>query len=218
MASMGSSPCLNTETVRPESSGRNSEVLMTNFLSIVETDKVNHTVEIDIVKLVVEIESFGMSADELDKETGSSDGLQPKQANLSCVHALNELHLHEIYVFLSTHEVDHPSIEENGVTRPNKYSELSPTEAIQADCDVKATNIILQGLLPEERECKLYDEFNKFAYKKGETLHDFYLRFSLLLNDMNIYNMKLEQFQVNTKFLNTLPPEWEKFVTDVKLV
>nr|GEU34480.1 hypothetical protein [Tanacetum cinerariifolium] len=31
---------------------------------------------------------------------------------------------------------------------------------------------------------------------------------------MNIYNMKLEQFQVNTKFLNTLPPEWSKFVTD----
>nr|GEV74878.1 retrovirus-related Pol polyprotein from transposon TNT 1-94 [Tanacetum cinerariifolium] len=111
-----------------------------------------------------------------------------------------------------------PTIEENGVTRPKKYSELSATEAIQADCDVKATNIILQGLPPEERECKLYDEFNKFSYKKGESLREFYLRFSLLLNDMNIYNMKLEQFQVNTKFLNTLPPEWSKFVIDVKLV
>nr|GEV48059.1 hypothetical protein [Tanacetum cinerariifolium] len=74
-------------------------------------------------------------------------------------------------------------------------------EAIQADCDVKETNIILQGLPPEvyalvrnykvakelweriqllmqgtslkkqERECKLYDEFDKFAYKKGESLH-----------------------------------------------
>nr|GEW59576.1 hypothetical protein [Tanacetum cinerariifolium] len=43
-----------------------------------------------------------------------------------------------------------PSIEENGVTRPKKYSELSSTEAIQADCDVKATNIILQGLPPEK--------------------------------------------------------------------
>ncbi|GJQ99127.1 hypothetical protein Tco_0522112 [Tanacetum coccineum] len=69
----------------------------------------------------------------------------------------------------------------------------------------------------QERECKLYDKFDKFAYKKGETLRDFYLRFSLLLNDMKIYNMKLEQFLVNTKFLNTLPPEWSKFVTDVKL-
>ncbi|GJW66302.1 hypothetical protein Tco_0120726 [Tanacetum coccineum] len=50
-----------------------------------------------------------------------------------------------------------------------------------------------------------------------ETLHE-YLRFTLLLNDMNIYKMPLEQFQVNTKFLNTLPDEWSKFVTDVKLV
>nr|GEV60697.1 retrovirus-related Pol polyprotein from transposon TNT 1-94 [Tanacetum cinerariifolium] len=95
-------------------------------------------------------------------------------------------------------------------------------ENIQADCDVKETSIILQGLPSEvyalERECKLYDEFDKFAYRKGETLRDFYLRFSLLLNDMNMYNMKLEQFQVNTKFLNTLPPVWSKFVTDVKLV
>nr|GEX38017.1 hypothetical protein [Tanacetum cinerariifolium] len=106
-----------------------------------------------------------------------------------------------------------PSIEENKVTRPKKYSDLSAMEAIQADCYIKATNIILQGLPPE-----LDDEFDKFAYKKGETLREFYLRFSLLLNDMNIYNMKLEQFQVNTKFLNTLPPEWSKFMTDVKLV
>ncbi|GJW85074.1 hypothetical protein Tco_0158219 [Tanacetum coccineum] len=36
-----------------------------------------------------------------------------------------------------------PSIEENGVTRPKKYSDLFATEAIQANCDVKATNIIL---------------------------------------------------------------------------
>ncbi|GJS96672.1 hypothetical protein Tco_0803640 [Tanacetum coccineum] len=110
-----------------------------------------------------------------------------------------------------------PLCEENGVTRPKKYSELSATKAIQADCDIKATNIILQGLPPEvyalvsnhkvakeiweriqllmqgtsltkqERECKFYDEFDKFAYNKGETLRDFYLRFSLLLNDMKIY-------------------------------
>nr|GEZ68115.1 hypothetical protein [Tanacetum cinerariifolium] len=42
-----------------------------------------------------------------------------------------------------------PTIEEDGVTRLKKYSELSVAEAIQADCDVKATNIILQGLPPE---------------------------------------------------------------------
>ncbi|GJW15329.1 retrovirus-related pol polyprotein from transposon TNT 1-94 [Tanacetum coccineum] len=42
-----------------------------------------------------------------------------------------------------------PSIEENGVTRPKKYSELSAMKAIQVDCDIKAINIILQGLPPE---------------------------------------------------------------------
>nr|GEW40014.1 retrovirus-related Pol polyprotein from transposon TNT 1-94 [Tanacetum cinerariifolium] len=42
-----------------------------------------------------------------------------------------------------------PTVEENRVTRPKKYSELSATEAIQADCDVRVTNIILQGLPPE---------------------------------------------------------------------
>ncbi|GJW67721.1 hypothetical protein Tco_0122145 [Tanacetum coccineum] len=42
-----------------------------------------------------------------------------------------------------------PTIEENGVTRTKKYAELSATEKIQADCDVKATNIILQGLLSD---------------------------------------------------------------------
>ncbi|GJY29367.1 hypothetical protein Tco_0405134 [Tanacetum coccineum] len=71
---------------------------MIDWLSIVKSDKVIHTVETDMVKLVVEIESFGMSSDEFDKETGLSDGLQPKQVDLSCVHALNELHLHEIRV------------------------------------------------------------------------------------------------------------------------
>ncbi|GJZ40087.1 hypothetical protein Tco_0586650 [Tanacetum coccineum] len=84
----------------------------------------------------------------------------------------------------------------------------------------KLIQLLMQGtsLTKQERECKLYDEFVKFAYKKGGSLYEFYLRFSLLLNDMNIYNMKLEQFQVNTKFLNTLHPEWSKFMTDVKLV
>nr|GEY19336.1 hypothetical protein [Tanacetum cinerariifolium] len=42
-----------------------------------------------------------------------------------------------------------PTVEENEVTRPKKYSELSTTKAIQVYCDVKATNIILQGLPPE---------------------------------------------------------------------
>ncbi|GKC52572.1 hypothetical protein Tco_1075317 [Tanacetum coccineum] len=164
------------------------------------------------------------------------------------LYMMNRQHGRMIFESVENGPLIWPTIEENGVSRPRKYSELTSADAIQADCDVKATNIILQGLPLEiyalvsnhritkdvwerikllmqgtslskqERECKLYDKFDKFAYKKGETLCDFYLRFSLLLNDMNIYNMKLAQFQVNTKFLNTLPPEWSKFVTDVKLL
>nr|GEX34411.1 hypothetical protein [Tanacetum cinerariifolium] len=51
-----------------------------------------------------------------------------------------------------------PAIEENGVTRPKKYLELTPSEAIQVDCDVKATNIILQEetmLFAEESRSKM---------------------------------------------------------------
>nr|GEU32511.1 hypothetical protein [Tanacetum cinerariifolium] len=77
------------------------------------------------------------------------------------------------------------------------YEELSDKEKLQADCDLKATNIFLQrlpldvyilvnhhkikkairdrvkllmqgtSLSMQERECKLYDEFDKFSYVKG---------------------------------------------------
>ncbi|GJX00594.1 hypothetical protein Tco_0184507 [Tanacetum coccineum] len=141
-----------------------------------------------------------------------------------------------------------PTVEENDVIRTKKYAELSAAEKIQADYDMKAINIILQGLpaniyslvnhhrvvkdlwervqllmqgtslTKKEREGKLYDAFDKFTHIKRESLHTYYLRFTQLINDMNIYKMNMEQFQVNTKFLNSLPPEWSKFVTDVKLV
>nr|GEX04878.1 ribonuclease H-like domain-containing protein [Tanacetum cinerariifolium] len=42
--------------------------------------------------------------------------------------------------------LNRPTIEGNGVTRLRKYSELTLAEAIPVDFDVKATNIILQGL------------------------------------------------------------------------
>ncbi|GJV87464.1 hypothetical protein Tco_1531402 [Tanacetum coccineum] len=39
-----------------------------------------------------------------------------------------------------------PMVEENGVIRTKKYAKLSADEKIQADCDMKTTNIILHGL------------------------------------------------------------------------
>ncbi|GJS19557.1 hypothetical protein Tco_0448189 [Tanacetum coccineum] len=53
---------------------------------------------------------------------------------------------------------------------------------------------------------------------------DLWEKIKLLMQGTSLTNknvrqaMPLEQFQVNTKFLNTLPDEWSKFVTDVKLV
>ncbi|GJT89921.1 hypothetical protein Tco_1078766 [Tanacetum coccineum] len=141
----------------------------------------------------------------------------------------------------------YPTVEENGQTRPMKYSELTEAQQLQDDCDVQATNIILHGLPPDvyalvnhqeaakdiwdivkllmkgtklsyqERECRLYNLFDKFAYVQGETLYEYYWRFSQLINDMHTIGMTMQQVQVNTKFLNALPSEWSKFVTDVKL-
>ncbi|GJV39794.1 retrovirus-related pol polyprotein from transposon TNT 1-94 [Tanacetum coccineum] len=115
----------------------------------------------------------------------------------NCLQLRNREHGRMILESVKNGPLIWPTIEENGVTRTKKYAELSATEKIQADCDLKATNIILQGL-----------PFDKFAHIKEESLHQYYLRFTQLINDMNIYKMKLQQFQVNTKFLNSLPLEW----------
>ncbi|GJZ46413.1 retrovirus-related pol polyprotein from transposon TNT 1-94 [Tanacetum coccineum] len=69
----------------------------------------------------------------------------------------------------------------------------------------------------QEHECRLYNLFDKFAYVQGETLYEYYWRFSQLINDMHTIGMTMQQVQVITKFLNALPTEWSKFVTDVIL-
>ncbi|GKD49040.1 hypothetical protein Tco_1278016 [Tanacetum coccineum] len=141
----------------------------------------------------------------------------------------------------------YPTVEENGQTRPKKYSELTEAQQLQDVCDVQATNIILHVLPPDvyalvnhqeaakdiwdrvkllmkgtklsyqEREYRLYNLFDKFASVQGETLYEYYWRFSQLINDMHTIRMTIQQVQFNTKFLNALPPKWNKFITDVKL-
>ncbi|GJR13154.1 retrovirus-related pol polyprotein from transposon TNT 1-94 [Tanacetum coccineum] len=111
-----------------------------------------------------------------------------------------------------------PTIEENRGLPADIYS-LVNHHSVAKDL-WERVQLLMQGtsLTKQERECKRYDAFDKFAHIKGESLHKYYLRFTQLINDMNIYKMKLEQFQVNSKFLNSLPPEWSKFVNDVNLV
>ncbi|GKA84452.1 hypothetical protein Tco_0806047 [Tanacetum coccineum] len=148
--------------------------------------------------------------------------------------------------FIDNGSLVYPTVKENGQTRPIKYSELTEAQQLQDDCDVQATNIILHGLPPnvyalvnhqkvakdiwdrvkmlmkgtelsyQEHECKLYILFDKFAHVQGETLYEYYWRFSQLVNDMHTIGMIMQQVQVNTKFLNALPSEWSKYVTNVK--
>nr|GEX46954.1 integrase, catalytic region, zinc finger, CCHC-type, peptidase aspartic, catalytic [Tanacetum cinerariifolium] len=97
------------------------------------------------------------------------------------------------------------TVKENRVTRPKKYFELSSTKAIQADRDVKETNIILQGLPPEVYALVSTDKVSKELWE----------RIQMLMQGTSLVEKKRE---LKMKFLNTLPPEWSKFVTDVKLV
>nr|GFD44823.1 hypothetical protein [Tanacetum cinerariifolium] len=59
------------------------------------------------------------------------------------LYMLNRQHGQMILDFVKNGPLLWPTVEENEVTISKKYSELSATEAIQADYDVNATNIIL---------------------------------------------------------------------------
>nr|GEW95487.1 hypothetical protein [Tanacetum cinerariifolium] len=118
------------------------------------------------------------------------------------LYMLNRQHGKMILEFVEHGPLLWPSVTEDGVTRLKKYFELSSAKATQADCNVakdlwERIQMLMQGtsLTKQERECKLYDAFDKFAYQKGETL-----------------------FPSQHEVSEHTPPELSKFVTDVKLV
>ncbi|GJZ02015.1 retrovirus-related pol polyprotein from transposon TNT 1-94 [Tanacetum coccineum] len=79
--------------------------------------------------------------------------------------------------------------------------------------------MLLEGseLTKEDRESQLYDDFEHFCQHKGETIHDYYVRFAKLINDMRNIKMTMSRMQLNSKFVNNMLPEWGRFVTAVKL-
>ncbi|GJZ05273.1 hypothetical protein Tco_0538548, partial [Tanacetum coccineum] len=129
------------------------------------------------------------------------------------------------------------SIDE-GPERPRVYSNLSPEDKDRYNADIRATNILLQGLpkdiyslinhytdakdiwdnvkmllegselTKEDRESQLYDDFEHFRQHKGETIHDYYVRFAKLINDMRNIKMTMSRMQLNSKFVNNMLPEW----------
>ncbi|GJY12954.1 hypothetical protein Tco_0382263 [Tanacetum coccineum] len=65
------------------------------------------------------------------------------------LYMMNRPHGRMILAFVEKGPLVWPTITVDGVTRPKEYTELTPVETIQADCDIKAINIILQGLPTE---------------------------------------------------------------------
>nr|GEU84514.1 hypothetical protein [Tanacetum cinerariifolium] len=79
--------------------------------------------------------------------------------------------------------------------------------------------MLLEGseLTKEDRESQLYDDFEHFRQHKGESIHDYYVRFAKLINDIRNIKMTMSRMQLNSKFVNNMLPEWGRFVTAVTL-
>ncbi|GJZ87349.1 retrovirus-related pol polyprotein from transposon TNT 1-94 [Tanacetum coccineum] len=65
------------------------------------------------------------------------------------LYMMNRPHCRMIFASVEKGPLVWPTITVDDVTRPKEYTELTPTKTIQADCDIKAINIILQGLPTE---------------------------------------------------------------------
>nr|GEV27679.1 hypothetical protein [Tanacetum cinerariifolium] len=97
-----------------------------------------------------------------------------------------------------------------GLERPRVYSDLTPKEKDQYNADIWATNILLQGL-PRD----IYTLINHYTdakdiwdNHKGESIHDYYVWFAKLINDMRNIKMTMSRMQLNFKFVNNMLPEW----------
>nr|GEU34174.1 integrase, catalytic region, zinc finger, CCHC-type, peptidase aspartic, catalytic [Tanacetum cinerariifolium] len=104
-----------------------------------------------------------------------------------------------------------------GLKRPQIYSDLISEEKDQYNTNIQATNILLQGL-PKD----IYTLINHYTDAKdiwdnGESIHNFYVWFAKLINDMRNIKMTMCRLQLNSKFVNNMLPEWGRFVTAVKL-
>nr|GFB77855.1 integrase, catalytic region, zinc finger, CCHC-type, peptidase aspartic, catalytic [Tanacetum cinerariifolium] len=123
-----------------------------------------------------------------------------------------------------------------GPKRPRVYSDLNSKEQDRYNADIRATNILLQGLpkdidtlinhytdakdiwdnvkmllegselTKEDRESQLYDDFEHFRQHKEKSINNYYVRFSKLINDMRNIKMTMPKLQLNSKFVNNMLP------------
>ncbi|GJS44879.1 hypothetical protein Tco_0595000 [Tanacetum coccineum] len=72
-----------------------------------------------------------------------------------------------------------------------------------------------EGVQQTQKET-LFDQYERFRANGNESIHDYFVRFHKLINDMKITKMEIPVHQRNTKFFNNLPSYWGKYVTIVK--
>ncbi|GKA51558.1 hypothetical protein Tco_0744754 [Tanacetum coccineum] len=72
------------------------------------------------------------------------------------------------------------------------------------------------GRTIQQRKEYLFDEYERFRAIGNESIHDYFVRFHKLVNDMKITQLNIPTHQMNTKFVNNLPAYWGKYVTNVK--
>nr|GEW03243.1 Gag-Pol polyprotein [Tanacetum cinerariifolium] len=93
-----------------------------------------------------------------------------------------------------------PTIKEKRVTRTKKYDELSLTKKIQADCDLKATNIIVRddtiSLQHIDKEIALERKLKNWTilFIKWVNLHKQYIWTILFIKWVNLHKFHLAQF------------------------
>ncbi|GKE78330.1 hypothetical protein Tco_1544450 [Tanacetum coccineum] len=111
-----------------------------------------------------------------------------------------------------------------GPKRPHTYDDLNDDEKKRYDADVPKAiwdnvKMLLASseLTKEDRESHLYDEFKRFKMLPCENINEYYVRFHKLVNDMRNIRMTMPNIQLNSKFMNNMSPEWDRFVTAVKL-
>ncbi|GJY04891.1 hypothetical protein Tco_0370831 [Tanacetum coccineum] len=101
-----------------------------------------------------------------------------------------------------------------GPKQPRVYSDLSPEDKDRYNADIRATNILLQGL-PKD----IYSLINHYTDAKDIwdnvkmliTNHDYYVWFAKLINDMRNIKMTMSRMQLNSKFVNNMLSEWGRF-------
>ncbi|GJV28307.1 hypothetical protein Tco_1384755 [Tanacetum coccineum] len=72
-------------------------------------------------------------------------------------------------------------------------------------------NSLVIGRTLQQRKEDLFDEFKRFCAIGNKPIHDYFVRFHKLVNDMKITQLEIPTHQLNTKFVNNLPTYWGKY-------